>query len=152
MPLPTEQPPKWYIYHICCDLHFDLLTPNSNKFMYVPRHTSNNSLEKIHQHILELSQTQTPKIAFFSHIYIFGHVVTDLWLFKPTTLSVISNPRWTTSKGLVKIHQFTPWISQKQHPGQTHAQVFCWEQSLHPNSTQQNTEILWLSIISRICM
>ena len=78
MPLPTEQPPKWYIYHICCDLHFDLLTPNSNKFMYVPRHTSNNSLEKIHQHILELSQTQTPKIAFFSHIYIFTYLVM-LW-------------------------------------------------------------------------
>ena len=35
-------------------LTFDLLTPKSNQFIFVPRCTNNKSLVKIHQQILEI--------------------------------------------------------------------------------------------------
>jgi len=46
----------WDAFGHAVTLNFDLLTPKSNHFISVPRCTSDNSLAKIHQQILEISR------------------------------------------------------------------------------------------------
>ena len=46
----------WDAFGHAVTLNFDLLTPKSNQFISVPRCTSDKSLAKIHQQILEISR------------------------------------------------------------------------------------------------
>jgi len=48
----------WDAFGHAVTLNFDLLTPKSNQFMSVPRRTSDKSLAKIRQQILEISRKQ----------------------------------------------------------------------------------------------
>jgi len=46
----------WDVFGLAVTLTFDLLTPKSNQFISVPRCTSDKSLAKIRQQILEISR------------------------------------------------------------------------------------------------
>jgi len=48
----------WDAFGHAVTLNFDLLTPKSNQFISVPRCTSDNSLAKICQQILEILRKQ----------------------------------------------------------------------------------------------
>ena len=48
----------WDAFGHAVTLNFDLLTPKSNQFISVPKCTSDKSLARIHQQILEISRKQ----------------------------------------------------------------------------------------------
>ena len=48
----------WDVFGHAVTFTFDLLTPKSNQFISVPRCTSDESLAKIRQQILEISRKQ----------------------------------------------------------------------------------------------
>ena len=48
----------WDAFGHAVTLNFDLFTPKSNQFISVPRCTSDKSLAKIRQQILEISRKQ----------------------------------------------------------------------------------------------
>ena len=74
----------WDAFGHAVTVNFDLLTPKSNQFISVPRCTSDKSLAKIRQQILESGDIAETKIWD-----VFGHAVT--LTFDPLTRNLISS-------------------------------------------------------------
>jgi len=85
-------PPRWWDLDLAfghaVTLNFDLLTPKSNQFISVPRRTSDKSLAKIHQQILEISRKQN---------YHMNHGRTDAYRRRRLKKSVAAEPAKTSN-------------------------------------------------------